>query len=52
MPAFRIHGWLERVYVAIDSESAKSQTNYPGHFRLSILTPSICGSIRAQSRRN
>jgi hypothetical protein len=24
--------WLERVYVALDSEIAKSQTNYPGHY--------------------
>ncbi len=24
--------WLERVYVALDSEIAKSQMNYPGHY--------------------
>src|SRR5207247_1224051 len=24
--------WLERVYVALNSEIAKSETNYPGHY--------------------
>jgi hypothetical protein len=47
--------WLERVYVALNSEIAKSQTNYPGHYPSLNFDPEYLwfdpSSITTQLRR-
>ena len=47
--------WLERVYVALNSEIAKSQTNYPGHYPSLKFNPEYLwfdpSSITTQLRR-
>jgi hypothetical protein len=47
--------WLERVYVALNSEIAKSEANYPGHYRSLQFDPEYLwfdpSSITAQLRR-
>jgi hypothetical protein len=47
--------WLERVYVALNSEIAKSETNYPGHYPSLQFDPEYLwfdrSSITTQLRR-
>ncbi len=47
--------WLERVYVALNSEIAKSETNYPGHYPSLNFDPEYLwfdpSSIATQLRR-